>query len=1015
MVDAEATISAAAPDRGSRQSLWPVTAAFCFLFLSAAALLLLRATRPRSAALVDLVNWALALLPVLLLFIVLQPSSADNNDGTQWRATLASLRFRLPPDEALHLGGEALQNHLVVERMPDRLLALTSDKSEPGSRQWELTPWTLRGGGIVVVSSSARDESQSHGLANESVLGGIAMPSGTEWCVAGEGGVCASEKRLRWDLEDDVAVLTAVGNEESPVRLCSIRRPPGRAESTQVKVIFPLAHYARADCTGTELFSWAPGLAATEFVYWIKGSEDLFIRPAVNRPLLLATPGKTPTRTAPIPPLREGERRHVKIWQITPADRLPLNPARNDDEPADEEYTRAQERRSFSLEYAKPDSSLSVKSSPVMDRTRAAELTAFLDTPQSVTASPGDPLKLTIASRADGPAQIPEGFTAISFPLIGAKTAADLMNFIQHPSSSTRNTACADGDRDLIVRNMTTLSCARVGRWFALGDPQGFQIEMRLAPIYTPTGWMAALCLLVFANLLVRHVLGVPTLARVVLAFLEMLLTLRLAVAFDAAAVDARQEPTVAAAWIALLWLPLAFEIVPPAIGDWRRVVAARVGKLAVVVGGTYVIAQTVGLPPFGDSGQALIVSLGICLVVAVLTRGGNLLDGLATRALNRFSEPLSATVPLLALALIHLAAASIGVREQIGNFRTSAVLVPTLVLAWGYLFNVVRSRTEISRSQLVLCLIAAFLPMAGFAVARDNGAILYFMGLAVWLTLTAWPASRIEWTQWGLSFVAMTALFMTLISFIAEPLHSVRLGSLLAFALAVGVLLMFCRKPMPSSRTIGSAPALVVLAALMAFPLVSALMPGAPEEEAADPPTLEDVKRLADLSTNDIRLMHLISPSLVENLGIRDGYEQRAALAEMYRYSAEPAGKGLPQVSLVPRALIDTHIDDTVTAVHVMSPFGRAGGFALGVFLIAFAAAVLAATREDSGVRGIAAQIAAIVIAVTSLYMLLANVGLTPFTGRNFYFLAVASGSDLLEGGLLLALIVGARKGWQT
>jgi hypothetical protein len=42
---------------------------------------------------------------------------------------------------------------------------------------------------------------------------------------------------------------------------------------------------------------------------------------------------------------------------------------------------------------------------------------------------------------------------------------------------------------------------------------------------------------------------------------------------------------------------------------------------------------------------------------------------------------------------------------------------------------------------------------------------------------------------------------------------------------------------------------------------------------------------------------------------------------------------------------------------------------------------------------------------------MLFANLGLTPFTGRNFYFLAVASGSDLLEGGLLLAVVMGMRR----
>jgi hypothetical protein len=54
-------------------------------------------------------------------------------------------------------------------------------------------------------------------------------------------------------------------------------------------------------------------------------------------------------------------------------------------------------------------------------------------------------------------------------------------------------------------------------------------------------------------------------------------------------------------------------------------------------------------------------------------------------------------------------------------------------------------------------------------------------------------------------------------------------------------------------------------------------------------------------------------------------------------------------------------------------------------------------------------AQLGATVLTVTSLYMLLANIAQVPFTGRNFYFLAVSSHSDLLEGGLLLTIVLSA------
>ena len=43
------------------------------------------------------------------------------------------------------------------------------------------------------------------------------------------------------------------------------------------------------------------------------------------------------------------------------------------------------------------------------------------------------------------------------------------------------------------------------------------------------------------------------------------------------------------------------------------------------------------------------------------------------------------------------------------------------------------------------------------------------------------------------------------------------------------------------------------------------------------------------------------------------------------------------------------------------------------------------------------------------ALYMILANLEILPFTGKNVYFLAASSGSDLLEGAILIALAMTA------
>jgi hypothetical protein len=107
------------------------------------------------------------------------------------------------------------------------------------------------------------------------------------------------------------------------------------------------------------------------------------------------------------------------------------------------------------------------------------------------------------------------------------------------------------------------------------------------------------------------------------------------------------------------------------------------------------------------------------------------------------------------------------------------------------------------------------------------------------------------------------------------------------------------------------------------------------------------------------------------------------------------------------PDALRQTHVDDNVTAVHLLGPFGRAGGLGVALILLAFACCMYALSASRPAEDSNRAQLGATMLVVTSLYMLLANIAQVPFTGRNFYFLAVSSHSDLLEGGLLLVIVL--------
>jgi cell division protein FtsW (lipid II flippase) len=97
---------------------------------------------------------------------------------------------------------------------------------------------------------------------------------------------------------------------------------------------------------------------------------------------------------------------------------------------------------------------------------------------------------------------------------------------------------------------------------------------------------------------------------------------------------------------------------------------------------------------------------------------------------------------------------------------------------------------------------------------------------------------------------------------------------------------------------------------------------------------------------------------------------------------------------------------DDNLSAIHLMSPFGR-----IGAALLLLVLGVLAWRLGTPGKRAdAAAMMGALVLwclFTTAAYMVLGNLHLVPFTGRNIYLLAALSVSDLLEGGILFLILM--------
>jgi hypothetical protein len=130
--------------------------------------------------------------------------------------------------------------------------------------------------------------------------------------------------------------------------------------------------------------------------------------------------------------------------------------------------------------------------------------------------------------------------------------------------------------------------------------------------------------------------------------------------------------------------------------------------------------------------------------------------------------------------------------------------------------------------------------------------------------------------------------------------------------------------------------------------------------------------------------------------------------------YSARgPFGRGYLAVPLS-SPLAATHLNDNLSAVHLLGPFGWVGALALLLLFCGWIAASVAGKPAAPDLSALAPRAAwglllLWTLGVAALYMLSANVELLLFTGKNIYFLAASSLSDAVEGSLLVLLALWA------
>lgn len=209
-------------------------------------------------------------------------------------------------------------------------------------------------------------------------------------------------------------------------------------------------------------------------------------------------------------------------------------------------------------------------------------------------------------------------------------------------------------------------------------------------------------------------------------------------------------------------------------------------------------------------------------------------------------------------------------------------------------------------------------------------------------------------------------------------------------------------RKP-SSWLDLVSAPALLLPVMGIAFVFLApkqivSLWPGLLNELSSD-------KELVTDSTM-LRVLQFAHEDYLINLGTDSAERIAQDHAIMANYAHRGMlGTGYLQVNVLPAKAV-TSLNDNVSAIFIFAQFGIIGAISVAIAYLAILISSLGADRHQNHATTWGAIISAMAFSLVSVYMMAANYGLLPFTGRNMYLLGLNSSSDLVESAVLLGLI---------
>jgi hypothetical protein len=559
------------------------------------------------------------------------------------------------------------------------------------------------------------------------------------------------------------------------------------------------------------------------------------------------------------------------------------------------------------------------------------------------------------------------------------------------------------------------------------------ELNLPQLPLLALLGAMSLLRLLIRA----REPRWMDRTTLIVLALVDILLVMRIVAAFQEFVVSPVVRGSVASAIATAMLVPLIAEFVACPMRTSGR------NAYLFVLGFGFVCCSLVihwyrgaiaasSVEFYAPAALAVICLLIIC--VSCLLGRLRVPTPNLTKSPSRMAGIVARLEPWMwALPVTHFALVLGGMRERLFfGIGVSALFVPLYVLAFSVWTERFLNGPRLQSFLRLICF-GLIAPAGTFMAAHDTGSVIYIGGMALLLVFlpprgSGRPAPLVAAALAAVIFIGValgvySALFWYMgVNIFAAGLNDSSIECLLLAALFAALLIIYSSKPAKlisnSTMSVRSEPWLRFAAQLVGFvPLLILLFSlfGAlkgPSEPCFD----NNIEQLAaclsknDLQTNQLRLSRIFAPVRGTVEYSREALGMNAVFDEMRWLSSDAWGgsNGRGFLTVPPRQGLDAY--DGAPAIHIIGPFGRSSAAALLLwFVIAVMTAYAAANERLFDFRGLLRLSAVTVFAFVSGYMILANLELVPFTGRNIYLLAARSQTDLLEALWLVLLAVSA------